>query len=78
VVAYWVKDESEGFENSTQFIDHSMGLVEAVISSDILDKASNLGSFLFKTHLLSAIEKYSAPKKGLSVIKRKLGEMLDG
>jgi AcrR family transcriptional regulator len=77
VVAYWVKDESEEFENTTQFIDHSMGLIEALLYSDILDKASNLGSFLFKTHILSALEKYSAPKKGLSVIKRKLGEVFN-
>ena len=78
VVAYWVKDESEGFENTTQFIDHSMGLIESVLHSDILDKASSLGSFLFKTHLLSAIERYSAPKKGMDIIKRKLGEAFRG
>ena len=77
VVAYWVKDESESFENTTQFINHSMGLIEALLHSDILDKASSLGSFLFKTHLLSALERYTAPKKGMNIIKRKLGEVFD-
>jgi len=77
VVAYWVEDESEGFENTTQFIDHSMGVIEAVLRSEVLNKASDLGMFLLKTHLLSALEKYTAPKKGLSLLKRKLEGLVD-
>lgn len=78
VVAYWVKDESEGFENTTQFIDHSLGVLEALLHSDILDKASGLGTFLLKTHLLSALERYTAPKKGINILKRKFGAFIDG
>ncbi len=77
VIAYWVKDESEYYENTTQFIDHSMGVLEAILQSNVLNRASDLGTFLVKTHLLSALEKYTAPKKGLSLIKRKLGEVLN-
>jgi AcrR family transcriptional regulator len=77
VVAYWVEDESEAFENTTQFIDHSMGVIEALLHSDILTKASDLGMFLLKTHLLSALQKYTAPKKGLDSIKRKLEGLID-
>lgn len=78
VVAYWVKDESEGFENTTQFIDHSLGVLEALLHSDILDKASGLGTFLLKTHLLSTLERYTAPKKGINLLKRKFGAFIDG
>ncbi len=78
VIAYWVKDESEMFENTTQFIDHSMGVLEAVLQSNVLNKASDLGTFLVKTHLLSALEKYTAPKKGLDLIKRRLGDIIHG
>ncbi|HHD78833.1 MAG TPA: TetR/AcrR family transcriptional regulator [Epsilonproteobacteria bacterium] len=78
VVAYWVKDDSEMFENTTQFIDHSLGLAEAVLHSDILSKASDLGMFFFKTHMLSSLQKFATKKETFSKIKRKLGEVLDG
>jgi len=78
VVAYWVKDDSEMFENTTQFIDHSLGLAEAVLHSDILSKASDLGMFFFKTHMLSSLQKFASKKESFSKIKRKLGEVLHG
>jgi len=78
VVAYWVKDDSEMFENTTQFIDHSLGLAEAVLHSDILSKASDLGMFFFKTHMLNSLQKFATKKESFSKIKRKLGEVLHG
>ena len=78
VVAYWVKDDSEMFENTTQFIDHSLGLAEAVLHSDILSKASDLGMFFFKTHMLSSLQKFATKKESFSKMKRKLGEVLHG
>lgn len=78
VVAYWVKDDSESFENTTQYIDHSMGVIEALLQSQVLNKASDLGMFLFKTHLLSSLEKFSIKRAGFSGIKRKLKGVLDG
>jgi AcrR family transcriptional regulator len=72
VVAYWVKDDSEMFENTTQYIDHSMGVVEALLKSQILNKASDLGMFLFKTHFLTSLEKFSAKKASFDGLKREL------
>ncbi|MBU1667662.1 TetR/AcrR family transcriptional regulator [bacterium] len=72
VVAYWVKDDSEMFENTTQYIDHSMGVIEALLQSQILNKASDLGMFLFKTHFLSSLEKFSVKRAGFLGLKRKL------
>ena len=77
-VAYWVKDDSEMFENTTQFIDHSLGMAEAVLHSDILSKASDLGMFFFKTHMLSSLQKFATKQESFSQIKRKLGEVLHG
>jgi len=77
VVAYWVKDDSEMFDNTTQYIDHSMGVIEALLQSQILNKASDLGMFLFKTHLLSSLEKFSIKKAGFDGIKRKLKGVLN-
>ncbi len=78
VVAYWVKDDSEMFENTTQFIDHSLGLMESVLHSDMLSKASDLGMFFFKTHMLSSLQNFATKKDTFSKIKRKLGEALHG
>ncbi len=78
VVAYWVKDDSEMFENTTQFIDHSLGLAEAVLHSDILSKASDLGMFFFKTHILNSLQSFGSRKESFSKVKRKLGELLHG
>jgi hypothetical protein len=78
VVAYWVKDESESFENTTQFIDHSLGVIEALLHSDILSRASDLGMFFFKTHLLSSLQKFSTRKDTMGKLKRKLGEVFNG
>jgi AcrR family transcriptional regulator len=77
VVAYWVKDESEMFENTTQFIDHSLGVIEALLQSSIMNKAHDLGLFLFKTHLLSSLEKFSTQKSKFSKIKRELKGVFD-
>ena len=78
VVAYWVKDESEMFENTTQFIDHSLGLAEAVLHSDILSKASDLGMFFFRTHMLGRLQHFASKGEPFAKIKRKLGEVLHG
>ncbi len=72
VVAYWLKDESENFENTTEFIDHSLALVESILRSDIIGKASNLGSFLFKTHILSSLNKFASTKSHFDGIKKRL------
>ena len=78
VVAYWVKDDSDYYENTTQFIDHSLGVMEALLHSDILNKASDLGMFFFKTHMLSSLQKFATKKQTFTSIKRKLGEALNG
>jgi hypothetical protein len=77
VVAYWIKDESEMFENTTQFIDHSLGVIEATLHSEILNRASDLGMFFFKTHIISSLQNFSSKKESFSQIKRKLGEVLN-
>jgi len=72
IVAYWVKDDSEMFENTTQYIDYSMGVIEALLESKVLNRANDLGMFLFKKHILSALEKYTIKKRKFKGIKRKI------
>ena len=78
VVAYWLKDESENFENTSAFIDHSLALIESLLRSDILSKATDLGMFLFKTHFLSAIKSVSLKPKKFNKNKKNLSEVLNG
>jgi len=78
VVAYWLKDESEMFENTTAFVDHSLAVIESLLNSDILSKATDLGAFIFKTHFLSALNKFSIKPKGFKGVKRKLEDVLNG
>ena len=54
-----------------------MGVIEALLQSNILQKASDLGMFMFKTHMLSSLQKFSTTQSGFSKIKRKLGEVLN-
>ncbi len=78
VVAYWLKDDSEMFENTTAFIDHSLAVIESLLASDILSKATDLGMFVFKTHFLSALNSFAVKPKGFKGVKRKLEDILNG
>jgi AcrR family transcriptional regulator len=77
VIAYWIKDDSEMFENTTQFIDNSMGVIEALLRSNILQKANDFGMFMFKTHMLSSLQKFSTKSSRFNRVKRKFGEVLN-
>lgn len=59
IVYYWIKDESEAFNNTTIMIDKSSSLIYAVLQSGLIAKAEELLSFVFKTHILNSIK----PKK---------------
>lgn len=78
IITYWIKDNSERFENTTQFIDHSMSVVETLLQSGFLNKASDFGLFLFKTHLMGHLEKNSLKARTLSTLKEKLKGLYRG
>ena len=77
VVAYWLKDDSDGFENTTEFIDHSLGVIETVIKSNLLPKVSDLGMFMFKTHILGNIGKFASKGAKINKIKRRFMDVFD-
>lgn len=72
VVAYWIRDDSSRFENSTEFVDRSMGLVEALLTSDVLGRAADFGLFLFKTHLMGSLMRSKPKSDLLSGLRNKL------
>ena len=55
VLAYWLRDRSEGFANTTQLVDRSMVLVANVIEQGLVGKVIELFAFLMRTHFLSQL-----------------------
>lgn len=81
VVAYWIKDDSKEFENTTQFIDYSMSLIESTLHSNIMQHASNLALFFLKTHFKNSLENLITKKMKFgkkSFRKRQLGDIIHG
>ncbi|MBU0654536.1 MAG: TetR family transcriptional regulator [Gammaproteobacteria bacterium] len=76
IMAYWLKDTSEGFANTTQVIDRSMELVANILQQGMVGKLLDLASFLFRTHIMSHMDSlknlYQAPD--LAAAKRRFME----
>lgn len=53
ILAYWLKDNSEGFANTTQVIDRSMEIITAILKTGMVGKMLDLVSFLFRTHIMT-------------------------
>lgn len=53
IMTYWLKDNSEGFANTTQVIDRSMELITAILQTGMVGKLLDLVSFLFRTHIMA-------------------------
>jgi AcrR family transcriptional regulator len=56
VVMYWLKDDSEEFNQTTQMIDLSLSLMMSLFRSDILSKANDLAGFVFKSQMARFLE----------------------
>ncbi|MFZ1386954.1 MAG: TetR family transcriptional regulator [Thiolinea sp.] len=53
IMTYWLKDNSEGFANTTQVIDRSMEIITAILQTGMVGKLLDLVSFLFRTHIMA-------------------------
>ena len=51
-VIYWLKDESDRFEETTVLVDKSIDLACISIKAGIGNKVFDIGIFLFKNHIL--------------------------
>jgi AcrR family transcriptional regulator len=66
VLAYWLRDDSEGFANTTRLVDQSVELFALILQTGMIGKTVELVSFLFRTHIsraLGAFEEYTRPWK---------------
>lgn len=75
IMAYWLKDDSEDFSNTTQLVDKSMDIIAAILHNGIIGKSFDLVSFLFRTHVMSRLDAFSdsiaESKKAGKFIKRR-------
>ena len=58
IVAYWLKDESENFNHTTQLVDKTSEIIKMSIESDFIGKFMDLGSFFYRTHFHSYLENF--------------------
>lgn len=56
VLAYWLKDESDWYANTTQFVDKSMVIISNILDQGMIGKSLDLISFLFRTHVMTSFE----------------------
>ncbi len=51
VIAYWLRDTSEQFANTTQMVDLSLGVLVLALRSGLVDKLLELGGFMVRSQL---------------------------
>ncbi|TXH69743.1 MAG: TetR/AcrR family transcriptional regulator [Thiothrix sp.] len=76
IMAYWLKDSSDGFANTTQVIDRSMELIANILQTGLVGKSLDLISFLFRTHIMAHTDllKSMAHSPELATSKRRFME----
>ncbi len=78
ILAYWLKDDSEGFANTTQLLDRSMEILIGVLQQGLVAKSLNLISFIFRTHVMNHLQSFGNLKGKLHKSKRRFMEEVDG
>ncbi|MBT9502494.1 MAG: TetR/AcrR family transcriptional regulator [Burkholderiaceae bacterium] len=56
IAAYWLKDESDEFGNTTQLIDLSLGVLVLALQSGIINKLLDLGGFMLRSQLARLLQ----------------------
>lgn len=64
VMMYWLKDDSENHEDTTQFIDRTLNFLTAVVAGPLLKQAEELVGFLVNRHLMPLMMKMGVPGMG--------------
>jgi TetR/AcrR family transcriptional regulator, regulator of autoinduction and epiphytic fitness len=72
VIAYWLRDESDQFANTTQMVDLSLGLLVLALRSGMIDKLLELGGFLVRSQIASLMHNGSGLSDLLQLARRGL------
>ena len=71
VLAYWLKDDSEGFANTTQLVDSSMDIIATILHQGLVGKSLDLLSFLFRTHVMTHFDTFAEHRTVAKAVKRR-------
>ena len=79
VVLYWLKDDSEEFHQTTQMVDMSLSLLITLLKSGLINRVSELATFVIKSQMIRFIEDGSLISNLMNVRNlAKLGKGLSG
>lgn len=59
LIAYWLRDTSESFGNTTQLVDLSLGVLVLALKSGMVDKLLALGGFVIRSQLARMMQSES-------------------
>ncbi len=71
ILAYWLKDTSDNFANTTQLVDQSNEIVSQLLVGGIVGKTLDMFSFLFKTHVLQHMNSLESLFKDPDIVAAK-------
>jgi AcrR family transcriptional regulator len=57
ILAFWLKDDSEGYANTSQLVDRSAEIITMVLQTAMISKALDLFSFMFRSQISRHLEK---------------------
>jgi len=78
VVAYWLRDQSDQFSDTTLLIDKTLDIGCAVLKAGVVNKVFDMASFMFKNHILSRMSFFRDNLDTVHKIKREfMGEKND-
>ena len=57
MILYWLRDDTDGFSNTSRLIDLSLDIYVDIVASNVVTKAAEVLSFLLKSHIYGNIDK---------------------
>lgn len=74
VIAYWLKDESEEFSNTTQLVDMTLAILVMALKSGIVNKVTELASFMLRNQLSRIMQNGSGLLEMVKLVRHGLGD----
>lgn len=71
VLAYWLKDDSEQFANTTQLVDRSIDIIAVVLHTGLIGKALDMLSFVLRSQLGNYFEQLDQARAPYRQAKRR-------
>jgi len=70
VIIFWLNDKSEMFADTGVLVDKTLDLFCSLLKAGTVNKVFDIGSYLFKSHVLSRLEGFKRRVDTLKSIKR--------